>query len=135
MTQPSSATPSDTGAITFADGLPGFEAHHQYVVITSPALDPFTCIRGVGADAPAFLAIDPRRVVEDYRCDLGPSDRRRLDAEAGRPLLWLAIVTPDADGARVNLRAPVVINPETMQGLQVLEADKAYAVDHPLTGL
>jgi flagellar assembly factor FliW len=47
--------------------------------------------------------------------------------------LWLAIVSPDAEGAKVNLRAPIVINPESMRGVQVLEGDQAYPLDYRLT--
>ena len=126
--------PPGVGAITFADGLPGFETCRHYVVLASPALEPFMCVQGLGDQAPSFLAIDPRLVVEDYKCEIGPSDRRRLETPAGRPLLWLAIVSPDADGAKVNLRAPLVINPETMRGVQLLEGDQAYSLDHRLTG-
>jgi flagellar assembly factor FliW len=134
MMQPQSFPP-DAGAITFADGLPGFEGCRHYVVITSAALDPFMCLQGLGAEGPAFLAIDPRRVVRDYACDLSATDRARLKSPDTSPLLWLSIVSPTETGALVNLRAPLVINPETMCGVQLLEADTRYAVDHPLTGL
>jgi len=125
--------PPGIDAITFTDGLPGFEECRHFVVMSSPTLEPFMCIQGLGEDAPSFLAIDPRLVVDDYRCELGESDRTRLETPTGRPLLWLAIVSPDAGGAKVNLRSPVVINPETMRGVQVLEGDQAYPLDYRLT--
>lgn len=121
------------GAVTFPDGLPGFETARRFVLVASPALEPFTCVHGVDVDGPTFLAIDPRRVVPDYRCDLTASSRARLEV-ADAPLLWLAIVSRTDHGARVNLRAPLVINPETMRGWQVLDGDASYAIDHPLTG-
>lgn len=126
--------PPGVDAITFADGLPGFEACRHFVLMASPALDPFMCIRGLGEQAPSFLAIDPRLVVDDYKCEIGASDRTRLDTPDDRPLVWLAIVSPDAEGAKVNLRAPIVINPETMRGVQLLENDPAYPLDYRLTG-
>jgi flagellar assembly factor FliW len=125
--------PPGVDAITFTDGLPGFEDCRHFVVMSSAALEPFMCIQGLGDEAPSFLAIDPRLVVGDYRCELGESDRTRLDTPVGRPLLWLAIVSPDAGGAKVNLRAPIVINPETMRGVQVLGGDQAYPLDYRLT--
>jgi len=120
-------------AIAFPDGLPGFEQCRQYVLIASPALDPFTCLSGIGPGAPSFLAIDPRLVVDGYQRELSKADRTRLDAAPDQSLLWLAIISPNEDGARVNLRAPLVINPDTMRGLQLLDMDDTFAVDHPLS--
>jgi flagellar assembly factor FliW len=130
---PSGPPPGDA-TITFPDGLPGFEGPRQFVLVASPALDPFTCLHGTGRNDPAFLAIDPRRVVPTYPCTLGAADRRRLEA-TDAPLLWLALVSPHEGGARVNLRAPLVVNPATMRGLQVLDGSPAYAFDHPLAGV
>ena len=122
-------------AIAFPDGLPGFEQVRQFVLIASPALDPFTCLSGIGPGAPSFLAIDPRLVVGDYRRELSTADRVRLDARPDQSLLWLAIISPNDEGAKVNLRAPLVINPDTMRGLQLLDMDETFAVDHPLAGI
>jgi flagellar assembly factor FliW len=127
-------TTTDRGTITFADGLPGFEAQREYVLLTSPELAPFACLRGLGPDAPSFLAIDPRRVVDGYRRDLADKDRERLSATADGALVWLALVRSRDSGASVNLRAPIVINPTAMRGLQVVDTDETYPLDHPLAG-
>jgi len=120
------------GVITFGDGLPGFEAFHQFVLVRSPSIDPFTLVKGIDPDAPSFLALDPLQVDEHYSAPLTAPDLARLGAEAGRPLLWLALLSASADPVTVNLRAPIVINPETMQGIQLLSAESAYPVDYPL---
>jgi len=128
------ATPAEQGTIAFADGLPGFESHREFVLVTSPALEPFACLRGLGPGAPSFLAIDPRRVVAGYPCHLSEANQARLRASTGAPLVWLALVRPGDAGASVNLRAPVVINPQTMRGLQVVDADDTYPIDLPIAG-
>ena len=125
---------TDRGTIAFPDGLPGFEGCRQFVLLTSPALEPFACLKGLDASAPAFLAIDPRRVVAEYRHPLAPADQARLGAGPETPLVWLALVRPRPTGATVNLRAPIVINPEAMRGLQVVDGDGTYPLDHPLGG-
>ncbi|RPJ75804.1 MAG: flagellar assembly protein FliW, partial [Acidobacteria bacterium] len=49
------------------------------------------------------------------------------------PLVWLALVSLDTAGAAtVNLRAPVVINPRTMLGCQVVAAENPYPLRHAL---
>jgi flagellar assembly factor FliW len=48
-------------------------------------------------------------------------------------LLWLAIVASGPDGeATANLRAPLVINPTAMRGIQLITAHSPYRVDHRL---
>ena len=130
------AIPNGPGTITitFADGLPGFEAQREYILMTSRDLEPFAHLRGLGLDAPSFLAIDPRRVMADYRRDLSDADRARLGAPVGTPLVWLALVRAADVGATVNLRAPIVINPDAMRGLQLVDADETFPLDHPLAG-
>lgn len=111
-------------------GLPGFEQCRRYVVVTSPPLEPFTCLQGLDDSRPSFLALDPKLVVPDYGVPLSPADRHRLEAGEGEPLLWLALVRLDADAVLANLGAPVVVNPRRMIGIQAIPADTPYAIDH-----
>jgi flagellar assembly factor FliW len=130
---PFGAFSADANAVVaFAAGLPGFEGCRRFVLVSAPALEPFTCLHGLDAPHPSFLTIDPRQVVDPYQPSLSPADRRRLDATADAPLVWLSVVRLDAAGASANLRAPIVVNPARMIGLQVLEVDGPYAVDHRL---
>jgi flagellar assembly factor FliW len=119
------------GVVTFAAGLPGFERCRRFVLVSAPALAPFTCLHGLDAPHPSFLTLDPGRAVPGYAVTLSAADRRRLGAD-GEPLLWLAVARLDSDGASVNLRAPIVINPTRLLGVQVLDADSPFAADHRL---
>jgi flagellar assembly factor FliW len=125
---------ADGGAVvTFAHGLPGFERCRRFVLVSAPSLAPFTCLHGLDEPHPSFLTLDPRRVVAGYRTALSAADRRRLGADDATPLVWLAVVRLDHDGALANLRAPIVVNPLAMAGVQVLDGDSVYATDHRLT--
>ncbi len=119
--------------VNFPEGLPGFERCRQFVVLSSTATSPVKCLHALDGTKASFLAIDPRQVTPGYRCALSAQDRRRLGADAGDALLWLALITLDQDTvASVNLRAPVVINPERMVGFQVIPHDSLYPLRHPL---
>jgi flagellar assembly factor FliW len=120
--------------ITFPDGLPGFETCRRFVMMSYEGTLPIVCLRGLEASSPAFVTVDPARVLANYRLDLGPSDCRRLDAREGDTLVWLAIITVGSDqAATVNLRAPIVINPRLMIGFQVMPQDCLYPLSHPLS--
>jgi flagellar assembly factor FliW len=120
--------------VTFAHGLPGFERCRRFVLVSARSLEPFTCLHGIDAPEPSFLTLDPHRVMPGYHTPLDDGDRHRLGVTGGETLLWLAVVHVDDAAARVNLRAPIVINPRRMLGLQVMAADTGYATDHLLDG-
>lgn len=120
--------------ITFPHGLPGFEACRRFVLVTAPELAPFTCLHGLDAPAPSFLAIDPRLVQSGYRVTPSGAERSRLGADPDETLLWLSVVRVDGEAMHANLRAPVVVHPRRMVGLQLLGADSPYSTDHPIAG-
>lgn len=119
--------------VTLADGLPGFESCRRFFLLTSPALHPLTCLQGLDDSRPAFLAIDPRTVDPQYRCRLDDLQLRRLGASTDTTLLWLAIVrVTESDGSTVNLRAPLVVDPDRMRGMQLLAGHDEYDTNHRL---
>ena len=119
--------------IAFPSGVPGFEECRRFVVLSAPDLGPMQCLHAVEGPPTSFLVIDPRHVVPQYRAALSQTDLMRLCAGGDTALLWFAIVSLDADGAAfVNLRAPVVINPERMLGYQVMPHNSLYPLRHPL---
>ena len=120
--------------VHFAYGLPGFERCRRFVVVAPPELAPFTCLHGLDAPGPSFLTLDPRQVVPGYRVPLGAAERARLEAGPDETLLWLAIAHVEADLVTANLKAPLVINPRRMLGLQVMGVESGFRTDHPLTG-
>lgn len=121
------------GVVTFPEGLPGFEEYRQFMLVASADMEPFTVMQGVAAEGPSFVAVDPRTVDRSYPTTLDRVDLARLSAHEREPLLWLAIVAAREDGtATANLRAPVVINPGTMRGIQIIAVDSPYRIDHPL---
>ena len=64
---------------------------------------------------------------------LGQTDLMRLGANETTALLWFGVVSLDAEGAAyINLRAPIVVNPERMLGYQVMPHNSLYPLRHPL---
>lgn len=121
------------GVVTFPEGLPGFEDQRQFMLVASPDMQPFTVIQGMVDGGPSFVAIDPRMIERGYQTTLDRPDLARLSAGERDTLLWLAIVAAGEDGsATANLRAPVVINPGTMRGIQLIAVESPYRTDHPL---
>ena len=136
MTQANASVETDitvSETVRFPDGIPGFESCRQWVVLAAEEQTPLRRLHAVdGVDA-SFLAIDPRSVMKGYQCELTPADRRRIGADEQTPLVWLALVMVESGGkVTVNLRAPIVINPRTMIGQQVLPQNSLYPLRHAL---
>jgi len=107
--------------LMFADGLPGYESVHQFALLDVPEQAPLKVLHAVNASEPCFLVVDPKSVLPTYRYELSDSDLLRLGAKDDSTLLWLAmVIVDDAETVAVNLRAPIVINPERMTGRQVM---------------
>jgi flagellar assembly factor FliW len=121
---------TDRETVSFPFGLPGFEDCRGFVVIAADQA-PFQWLSSIDGPSATFLTVDPRRIMPTFRYVLGPQDLDRLGATAASPLLWLAVVRLEESGAIVaNLRAPIVINPETMIGHQVMPQNCLYPLRH-----
>jgi flagellar assembly factor FliW len=117
--------------VTFPDGLPGYEGARQFVLLDVADLAPLKVLHAVGGSEPCFLVVDPKIVLPAYRSEISGADRTRLGAADDRGLVWLAIVAVQPGGeVTVNLRAPVVINPERMVGRQVMPNACVYPLQH-----
>jgi flagellar assembly factor FliW len=122
--------------IAFPAGLPGFESCRRFALLSSVEAAPLQCLHAVSGSPASFLALDPRLVVPGYRTAIADADRDRLGLLDGQdaPLLWLALLTFDGQGAAfANLKAPVVINPARMIGMQILPPDSACSLRHPVS--
>jgi flagellar assembly factor FliW len=118
-------------AIRFGRGLPGFEACRSFVLMAPEGEPNLQYLKAVEGPPASFLVIDPRRVVPTYNCELSDADRLALGAGADTPLLWLALLTVEANGTvTANLRAPIVINPVRMVGQQVIPQHSVYPLRH-----
>ena len=133
MNDTSERTDSERAMVTFPQGLPGFTDCRTFVVFAAETGE-FQWLTSLEGPAASFLTVDPRRVVPTLGYALAPADLARLRATEDTPLLWLAIVLVEADGTiAVNLRAPIVINPATMIGCQVMPQRSLYPVRHVIS--
>lgn len=118
--------------IAFPAGLPGFEQCRSFVLMAAEGTE-FQCLSSVDGPPASFVVVDPRRVLPEFRCQLSDADRHSLQAGPDTTLLWLSMVMLEEGGAvTVNLRAPIVINPERMLGQQVIPYQCIYPLRHVL---
>lgn len=123
--------PRDT-ILSFPEGLPGLESIDSWQLVENADTRPFFWLRAVGRDNLGLLVVDPRLIEPDYCPGFSRAELARVGATPGVPVVVLAVVTLAADGATVNLRAPLVLNPDRMTGAQIILEDATWPLRRPL---
>jgi len=126
---------TDEEKINFPEPLPGFEALFDYVIIPFyDDSDSLLCLQSVDDPDLALVLINPAYVVANYSPTLSRDDFSALQAESDTPLAYYAIsvIHDDWKDSTINLKCPIVINPEKMLGRQVVTDDPSYSMRHPI---
>ncbi|HXG23492.1 MAG TPA: flagellar assembly protein FliW [Chthonomonadales bacterium] len=119
--------------ITLPDGMIGFEDCKRYVVLTPSEDSLFKWFQCLDDGAVAFPIINPWTFRPDYAPTISEEDVCALGLTAEQPKLVFAVVTIPRNnprGATANLLGPIVINPLTRIGKQVIVTDEDYSTRH-----
>jgi flagellar assembly factor FliW len=113
----------------FPEGIIGFEGIDDYFMIDSKE-GPFYWLQSAQYPELAFLLINPRIFLDEYKLQVRGSDIQRLQIESDEDLLDFAIVTVPEDPEKIsaNLMGPVIINRKTKVGFQVISENDGHDV-------
>jgi flagellar assembly factor FliW len=109
--------------INFAEGLPGFPGHKKFVILLeNQSEDTFCWLQSVEDGNLAFALINIYNVKPDYNPLVNRDQISGLGDIGDNNLLVYNVVTipEDIRQMRANLKAPIVINPSTKRGMQVI---------------
>lgn len=120
--------------ITFPEGLPGFSGQRRFVLVDLQEGSPLKFLQSVDDPDLAFLVAEPLTFFPGYRVLVQPEDLTPIALEMPERGIVVAIVSVPEEfkQATVNLKAPVVINPETALGRQVIVEGEEYGIRTPL---
>ena len=122
-------------AIHFSDGLLGFPEQKDYFILEHKPDSPFCWLQAVTAPDLAFVMTNPFLFKKDYLKDLPPDDQAPFFGENGKEHIVFALVTiplGKAEKTTVNLLGPLVIDPDSKTGRQVILANSGYNHRHPM---
>jgi flagellar assembly factor FliW len=122
-------------ALVFAEPLPGFPGHRDYVLVVADASGRVYWLQSVAPDGPRFLAVPAAPYFPDYAPALPPAVCAELGLDGASDAdLFCVVTVPDGDvaAATANLRAPVVVNPSTQRARQVVLPDGTHPIRRPL---
>jgi flagellar assembly factor FliW len=121
--------------ITLPEGLIGFEDCTRFVLLHLEEASPLRWFQSLDDGAVAFPIIDPWFFLPDYTPAISDYDAACLGLTEESPKLMFVILTIPRDnpGAMTaNLLGPVLINPVTRRGKQVIVQDEGYTTRHPV---
>mgnify|MGYP002662433123 FL=1 len=130
---------SEKDVIRFENGMFGFENLKEYILISfEPGSDNLMCLQSTQDSELAFILMNPFNLKKDYEPVLADSDIRDLGiTEATRGVFYYAVcvVKDDVSEITVNLKCPVVINPDNQAAKQLILDDERYSFRHSLQQL
>jgi len=117
--------------VHFPEGIIGFEGIRDYYMIDSKE-GPFYWLQSAEYPELAFLLVNPRVFMEEYRLAVRNTDIQLLAPEIDTDLLDFAIVTvpEDPDKISANLMGPILINRKTKTAAQAISENDEYGVKH-----
>ncbi|PLX84519.1 MAG: flagellar assembly protein FliW [Desulfuromonas sp.] len=119
--------------IRFPEGLLGFGALHDYIVMPQLKKGPLFWIQSAEDSAVAFVLTDPTSFFPDFQVR---PDRRELEAlgiDQGDEWCLLAVVTVNGpEDVTLNLQAPILFAPGTNRAIQVVLDNSPYGLNTPL---
>ncbi len=119
--------------ITFPEGMIGFEKMRRFAVLHSDLQSAFRWLQSLDEPSLAFPVLSPGIFRSGYSPTIPDSDARFLGLDHSTPALVFVVVTIPHGNPRemtANLLGPLVINPLTRRGKQVIVQDEGYTTRH-----
>ena len=116
--------------ITMPDGIPGFRQHKHYVVLEKKETSPFLLLQCVDDPNLSFVVMDPLRFYPEYTLSVKDFDKT-IKWEFGKEELSCFVIITIPHGKpeemTANFMAPVVINNERKEGMQLILQGSPYS--------
>lgn len=126
----------ESDIIYFEDGIFGFEYVHKYVIMEfEKGSDNILCLQNIEDSELAFVLMNPFDLKSDYEPKLSDEDIKTLKIESDNTgvLYYVICVVKDTIAeSTVNLKCPIVINPQNKMAKQIILDNSNYTFRHEL---
>lgn len=122
--------------IHFADGLFGFPDLHDFLPLRlSEDDESILVLIAIDEKRIAFVVINPLFLCPHYELTLQPEELAYLNVSDVDELscFVICVVKEDYRNSTVNLKCPLLIHPETREGIQVIMESSPYGYSHPIS--
>ncbi|HPE67909.1 MAG TPA: flagellar assembly protein FliW [Thermotogota bacterium] len=126
---------SEEHTLFFPKGLPGFENLHRFALYTLPETNPIQWLISLDDALISFPVIDPWLIRSDYAVDIPPVVLESLAIRSREKVLIVNMIRIPQDDPRsmtINLLAPILVNLENRQAMQMIMENSDYDLRHPV---
>lgn len=118
--------------IHFEQGLPGFDAVKDYVLISHDEHGTIMTMQTADGEVPQFVVLDPYTIFDRFEPKMPASADTIFGDKSPAELRFLviAVVKENYLETIVNLRSPVVIDPITKNAAQIILENTDYSLQH-----
>lgn len=127
---------SEDNLLRFPAGFIGFEDETDFLLLPFEGSNgTLLCFQSVKTPGLAFVAMDPFALDPSYCPELTDSELNQMGVQHSQELSFytLCVVKDPVSSSTVNLRCPVVINPNTCTAMQVILESNTYHMHHLLS--
>ncbi len=118
--------------VNFPHGLVGLEEYHRFVVEKLPDQEQFWLLRSLDDKNFGLVLTNPFWFKADYEFELPDMCLKQLGDKRDMRVFVTVTLAAAPQDITVNLLGPIVLNPATSIGFQILVADKGYTTKHKL---
>lgn len=117
---------------TFEIGMPGFPDLHKFTILGDINKEPFAWLQSTEDEETSFILMDVYKILPDYSPLAFEADLDSIDGlESNNLLIYNVVVVPqNPESMSVNLKAPIVLNPDSMKGKQMILKNEDYPVKY-----
>ena len=121
-------------AIVFPEGLVGCpEWQHFVQVVDSDEALPVALLQCLDDTTVQLMVTDPALVEPGYTAPLSSAERAALGlSNAIEPVVYCTLSVSQDGSISANLLGPLVVNPATRRGLQLVLTESSYSTRHPV---
>ena len=121
--------------ISFVKPILGFGGYDKFVIVKDKELFPIQWIQSVEDSNLAFPIINPYLLNLKYKIDLPLVMKEAISLNKSTDaMIFTLLVIPSGrlEDVRTNLKAPIVINPDNKQAIQLVLDDPIYPLKYYL---
>ncbi|MGN0957632.1 MAG: flagellar assembly protein FliW [Selenomonas bovis] len=121
--------------VHFAQGIPAFEDEHEFVLIPYDAESPYLFLQSCQTPDLAFLMASPYLFFKDYEFEIDDATEKKLGLQSPEDVAVYVLLTIPGGSIKdmtANLMAPVIINQNTLDAVQLVLEKSPYQTKHRL---
>jgi len=128
-------TIDESTIIQFSKGIPGFIDAREFVLLELPGNPLFHILQSIQTRDIAFILTDPYRFYKNYSFELDDAILDSLKIRDENDVIVLSVVTlrQPFSQSTINLKAPIIINPNSKYGKQFILSIDDYPTKASIT--